>query len=178
MSAVISKCERYRYELRREWDDRLPPFVAGMLNPSIADAYVDDPTIVRLMKRARNNGCGSIIVWNLGAGRATRPKEWMAMNDPIGPENDRYILNLLIECRSRHGVAFVGWGAHGSFMERNRIALGIGSQAGVEFQCLGTTKQGHPRHPLYVAERRPLLRFISVSHAHENLESFESLTSS
>jgi hypothetical protein len=33
-SAVISPCGRFRYELRREWDERLPPFVAGMLNPS------------------------------------------------------------------------------------------------------------------------------------------------
>ena len=75
-SAVISSCGRFRYELRREWDEILPPFVAGLLNPSIADADIDDPTIIRSFKRAKANGCGSLIVWNLGAGRATNPRDW------------------------------------------------------------------------------------------------------
>jgi hypothetical protein len=161
-SAVISRCGRYRYELRREWDERLPPFVAGMLNPSIADAEIDDPTISRILSRARANGCGSLIVWNLGAGRATDPKDWMAMSDPIGPENDARIISVLSECRERDGIAFVGWGARGDFMNRNQKALRISVEVGVEFKCLGTTKDGHPRHPLYVADRQPLVPFADA----------------
>src|SRR6516162_8071848 len=90
-SAIISDCGLYRYELRRVWDKSLPPYVSGMLNPSTADDKVDDATITRNIRRAQALGYGSLIVWNLGAGRATEPDNWKAMADPIGPENDRHI---------------------------------------------------------------------------------------
>jgi hypothetical protein len=161
-SAVISLCGRFRYELRRVWDKALPPFAAGMLNPSIADAEIDDPTIIRILSRARASGCGSLIVWNLGAGRATNPKDWVRMSDPIGPENDTHIKSALSECRERDGIAFVGWGAHGTFMNRNHNALRIAAEVGVQFKCLGITRGGQPRHPLYIGAWQPLVPFASA----------------
>ena len=158
-SAIISPCGRYRYELRREWNDNLPPFVSGMLNPSVADAKIDDPTIVRNLRRAEANGCGSLIVWNLGAGRATDPDDWMAMLDPIGPENDFHIRAILTECRKRKGTAVVGWGGRGSFMGRDKVALKIAAEVGVNFHCLGITKNGQPKHPLYVPHRKSLIEW-------------------
>jgi len=151
-SAVLSRCETFRYELRRVWDDSLPPFVSGMLNPSTADAERDDPTIRRNIQRARAMGFGSLIVWNLGAGRATEPQTWKLLADPIGPENDRHIRRILQECRDRNGIAIAGWGNHGSFMKRDTIALHIAQGLGVHFHCLGTTKSGQPKHPLYVSQ--------------------------
>jgi hypothetical protein len=161
-SAIISSCGLYRYELRRAWDDRLPPYVAGMLNPSTADDEIDDPTIIRNLRRAAALGCGSLIVWNLGAGRATLPRIWKAMADPIGPENDNYIRCILIECRDRDGIAMVGWGASGSFLRRDKDVMAIAAEVGIKFRCLGTTKAGHPRHPLYVANREPLIPWAGV----------------
>lgn len=156
-SAIFSPCGSYRYELRRIWNDALPPYVAGMLNPSIADHEIDDPTISRNWKRAEMLGCGSLIVWNLGAGRATLPTVWKAMADPIGPDNDSHIRRILSECRDRGGVAMVGWGASGSFLGRDKAAVAIAAEVGIKFRCLGTTKAGHPRHPLYVANIEPLI---------------------
>jgi hypothetical protein len=156
-SAVISPCGRYRYQLRREWDETLPPLVAGMLNPSIADAEIDDATITRSLRRAASNGCGSLIVWNLGAGRATDPDDWMAMVDPMGPENDLHIRAVLNECLDRNGIALAAWGARGVFRNRDSTVLELAAEIGVVFHCLGTTKDGHPRHPLYVALDRPLV---------------------
>lgn len=43
-AAVLSDDGRYRYRLTRRWDDR-SMVVWVMLNPSTADAEVDDPTI-------------------------------------------------------------------------------------------------------------------------------------
>ena len=149
-SALISDCGTYRYELRREWDATLPPYVSGMLNPSKADAIIDDPTLMRNRRRAEALGYGSLIVWNLGAGRSTVPKDWKKMADPIGPENDFHIRRILIECRDRGGVAVVGWGAHGSFMGRDRAAMRIAADVGVRLHCLGKTRDGQPRHPLFV----------------------------
>jgi len=147
-------------ELRREWDDQLPPFVAGLLNPSTADGETDDPTVIRVWLRAEASGCGSLILWNLGAGRATDPKQWMRMADPIGAENDAHIRRILIECRDRRGIAFVGWGAHGSFLGRDRIVTRVAREVGIALHCLGTTKEGQPRHPLYVAAAQPLVPWL------------------
>jgi len=161
-SATISACGLYRYELRREWDNSLPPYVSGMLNPSTADGEIDDPTIIRNWRRAEANGCGSLIVWNLGAGRATDPEDWKSMSDPIGPENDAYIHRILTECRVRQGLAVVGWGTHGAFMGRDKEAGKIAAEIGVPLFCLGVTKVGQPKHPLYIATAQPLVEWKSL----------------
>ena len=156
-SAIISRCGRYRYELRREWNNALPPYVSGMLNPSTADDKIDDQTIVRNICRAEAAGCGSLIVWNLGAGRATDPKVWKTMADPIGPDNDDHIQRILTECKKRRGIAVVGWGNDGSFMERDQVAMRIAAKVGVVLHCVATNKGGQPRHPLYAPYDAPLV---------------------
>jgi hypothetical protein len=177
-SAIISDCGLYRYELRCTWEDALPPYVSGMLNPSKADAEVDDPTIIRNWRRAEAVGCGSLIVWNLGAGRATDPDDWKAMPDPIGPQNDAHIRRILVECRERNGIATVGWGAHGSFQGRDRAISKIAAEVGVKLRCLGITKDGQPRHPLYVAHGAPLVEWTAAVDIRGKAQQSESLTSS
>lgn len=149
-SAELSACGRYRYLLKRVWDDRLPPYVSGMLNPSTADAEINDATIVRNIRRAERLGCGSLIVWNLFAFRATDPLEMKAASDPVGPDNDWWIDHALLDCRERMGIAVAGWGMHGKFRDRAVKIAQRAAQLKVPLFCLGTTKEGHPRHPLYV----------------------------
>jgi hypothetical protein len=52
-TAVISDCGRYRYSLTRSWADGDNRVVFVMLNPSTADAEVDDPTIRRCIGFAK-----------------------------------------------------------------------------------------------------------------------------
>jgi len=158
-SAVISSCAKYRYELRREWDSKRP-LVIGMLNPSIADDKIDDPTISRLINRAKDLGCGSLIVWNLGAGRSKNPAHWKSMQDPIGPENDKHIKRILKEALHKEGLCFVGWGNHGIFLNRHLAAQELAEASGVTLHCLGTTKRGQPRHPLFVPYSQKPIQWI------------------
>src|SRR5690349_21188818 len=85
----------YRYRLDRWWDRALPPLIYIMLNPSTADAERDDATIRVCMGRAKNEGCGGIVVVNLFAYRATKPEDMKRAADPVGPNNDWYILSAL-----------------------------------------------------------------------------------
>lgn len=147
-SAVISDCGCYRYVLRREWNDDLPPMLILMLNPSKADAERDDPTITRSIHRAKLEGCGSLVVGNAGAGRATYPKDWAAMEDPYGPDNRYHIRRLLIECWLDEGKAVVAWGTLGH--DKAGYILDIAKVVGIKLWCLGKTKAGDPRHPLYM----------------------------
>ena len=151
-SAQISTCGRYRYILERFWSgEHALPFV--MLNPSTADADLDDPTIRRCMGFARRQGAGGIIVANLYAFRATKPADLWKAKDPEGPGNDA-ALSAIAKWSATAGVPIVcAWGAHGGNSNRP-IALMQAEHA--RLVCLGKTKDGKPRHPLYVKGDQPL----------------------
>jgi len=82
--AVVDKTELYRYSLWREWNIDAPKLVFIMLNPSKADAYIDDPTLRRCIGFAKSWGFGSLTVINLFAYRSTKPSELRQVNDPVG----------------------------------------------------------------------------------------------
>jgi hypothetical protein len=72
-AAVISDCGLYRYMLRRAWDYERMRALVCMLNPSTADAEIDDPTIRSCVRLLRALGFGSVEIVNLFAFRATQP---------------------------------------------------------------------------------------------------------
>lgn len=146
----------FRYELRRTWDRKLPPMLMILLNPSTATEIENDPTITRCIKRAQSLGCGSLIILNAFAFRATDPNDMMAAADPIGPYNDNFIYRGLSEVQRKEGTALVGWGAHGAFRNRDREIRDIAFGLGMPLYCLGFTQAGQPRHPLYVLAKEKL----------------------
>ncbi len=153
-SAVISPCGTYRYELRRQWGPE-PPVGWVMLNPSTADAELDDPTIRRCISFSGAWGAGGIVVVNLYALRATDPGELARHHYPVGPENDRYWRAVADECSS----VVCAWGAHPQAVEVARAVMYALRQHREKTWCLGTTKTGAPRHPLYVKSATELVRF-------------------
>ena len=158
--AVLSADGAYRYRLWRIWDPDRHPTAFVMLNPSTADASIDDPTIRRCMGFARSWGAGGLVVVNLYAYRATDPRDLMAAADRgidiVGPENDahvRTVFSVVDAVVFAWGAATLGPGV----ARRVRDAL----PPRVEVSCLGVTKHGHPRHPLYLAattQRVPFAR--------------------
>jgi hypothetical protein len=125
-----------------------------MLNPSTADAEQDDPTIRRCIGFAKAWGFGGIAVRNIFALRATDPRELYKSDDPVGPGNDEAICDLAGLCP----LIVAAWGVHGGLRNRGRQVCELLAGAGAEVVCLGVTKDGHPKHPLYVAadaERMP-----------------------
>ena len=142
--AKISECGKYRYLLTRVWGDG-DSAVFLMLNPSTADATVDDPTIRRCIGFAKAWGYAGISVVNLFAWRATKPRELHKARDPVGPENDDWIRKT---CDGR--LVVCAWGAVADVHWR-RVAHVVSMLPGANLRCLGTTRSGAPRHPLYVA---------------------------
>jgi hypothetical protein len=147
--------QTYRYALSRDWDDR-PPIVFIMLNPSAADAFADDPTIRRCIRFARQWQAGGLLVLNLFGLRATDPRALRQHPDPVGPDNDQVIREELRGCL---GVVVCAWGVHGTLHGRDRQMLALLDGLGVTPLCLGTTKAGQPRHPLYVASSTPSVEY-------------------
>jgi len=150
-SAELSECGRYRWWLSRA----LPGDGQGvvcfvMLNPSTADGKLDDPTIRRCIGFARAWGFGRLSVRNLFALRATDPSELATANDPTGGERGD---NELMAARTADLVV-CAWGAHR--FARQRAIQAIGMWGKTPLSCLGTTKHGYPRHPLFVRANKEL----------------------
>lgn len=149
---MLSECGTYRYTLTRRWADGVPlRFV--MLNPSTADSTLDDPTIRRCIGFAKREGYAAVIVLNLYAYRATDPKALLTCDVPIGPDNDEVLRTHL----NRLSPVVAAWGVNAR-PERVQRVLSL-CHGVVDWRCLGTTKDGHPRHPLYVKGDQPLVPF-------------------
>ena len=176
--AEISLCGRYRYSLDRKWFDDTRtqssvrhgthlPIIFVMLNPSTADAYEDDPTIRRCIGFAKREGFEWLNVINLFAGRATKPADLLEMSDPVGPENFRKW--LLAYDLSQLGAKIVcAWGAQPEAADRGRDFLDVMQAGNTKLWCLGTTKHGHPKHPLYIKGDQPLLPFNTTAEGRDN----------
>ena len=144
--AVYSDCEPYRYSLTRVWDETGSRALFIMLNPSTATEVQNDPTVERCERRARTLGYGAFRVLNIFAWRATDPRDMRAAGDPIGPGNDAAILESL----PWSGGVICAWGTHGAHLNRGPEVEVLLRGAGAELQHLGLSKDGHPKHPLYI----------------------------
>lgn len=145
--AVYSPCESYRYLLTRTWDATRPKLLFAMLNPSTATEVQNDPTVERCERRARTLGFGAFRVTNIFAFRATDPRVMRAEPDPIGPGNDAA---LAASARWADQV-ICAWGGHGTHLRRGPQVEALLRATGCPLYHLGLTKDGQPRHPLYIA---------------------------
>ncbi|MEW9919885.1 DUF1643 domain-containing protein [Marimonas sp. MJW-29] len=145
-TAVYSDCERYRYNLTREWDAGGKRVLFVMLNPSTATEVQNDPTVERCERRARHLGYGAFRVTNIFAWRATDPQDMRAVQDPIGPENDL----TLREGADWADEIIAAWGVHGAHLGRGQEVAALLQRTGKPLFHLGLSKDGHPRHPLYL----------------------------
>lgn len=154
-SAVLSDCGKYRYLLRRVVD----PLVRDtalfiMLNPSVADATVNDATIRRCIRFTKDWGYHILEVVNLFAFRSTDPKKLKTADDPVGPDNDKWIRKRA----EKASVIVAAWGTHGVLLERDQAVKKILSDFENPIHCLGVTQDGHPKHPLRLsASLKPIL---------------------
>ncbi len=154
--AQFSPCRTWRYSLWRTWDRDKGHIMFIGLNPSTADELKDDPTVRRCINYARDWGYGGIHMLNIFAYRATDPKELRSASDPIGHENNIF-LQMYSAC-SRMVVAC--WGVHGTFQNRDKQVIDLLS----DLYCLGLTKNGHPKHPLYLPKNSLPKRYYADFH--------------
>ena len=144
-AAQFSPCRTWRYTLTRRWADGRTVCFVG-LNPSTADETTLDPTCRRCVGFARAWGFGAYVMTNIFAYRSTDPKALLAVDDPVGPENDVAIRRVAFDA----SLVIAAWGVHGALNDRGAQVVKMLQEIGVAVFCLGTTKAGHPKHPLYL----------------------------
>ena len=153
-SASFSPDRVHRYTLHRVWDSTAPLMTWVMLNPSTADETQDDPTIRRCQSFARREKCGGVVILNLFALRSTDPDGLLAVGDPNGPRNGHIIAHMTADAERRGWPVVAAWGAW-PHVSRSH-AYGPLASGTRRLLCLGTTKDGSPRHPLYVPDAQGL----------------------
>ena len=154
--ATFSDCRTWRYLLWRGWNPYGKTVAFVGLNPSTADETKNDPTMRRCIDfcqrmKIDNKDVGCFIMLNLFAYRSTDPQGLRECADPIGSENDRYISETV----HRVDRVVVAWGAHSTPFMQERIATVAAMITNP--MCLGTTKSGQPKHPLYVPAKTQLV---------------------
>lgn len=154
-SAIISDCKLYRYRLERRFGDG-PTLMFVMVNPSTADAEVDDQTIKKCVGFAERAGFGRILVGNKFAFRATDVNRLRETHDPIGPENDAHLRSMMFDAAR----VVVGWGQLSKLPEilrhRWKDVVRLADEQGHTLHAIGTNADRHPKHPQMTGYNVPI----------------------
>lgn len=143
-NAILSADRKYRYILSRTWDETKPTVLFIGLNPSTADEEIDDPTIRKCINYAKSWGYGKILMANLFALRSTDPNNLKHELDPVGSENNTYIL----KSASKADLVIACWGNPGRLFNRDKEVISLIPN----LHCLKRNKNGSPHHPLYLSK--------------------------
>lgn len=140
----------HRICLWREWGDGNImddyALIIGM-NPSTARADIDDPTVRKDIGFCRRLGLTALCKGNIASFRATDPRRLAAYHEPNHPHNHPELVKLAKKARY---TIF----AHGILPKHLRpLCVELKSRmmdAGVKLHCFGYTKDGWPKHTLYL----------------------------
>jgi hypothetical protein len=160
-SAIISTCGTYRYLLTRTFGPSPKTATFIMLNPSTADAAVDDQTIRKCIGFAKKWGCGGFRVINLFAVRARDPVEMKRHPAPQGPDNKKHFDEAIRAAKDcpHQGPIVCAWGNHGLHMRQDVVVLDWLQSHQVETMAITITGKGQPGHPLTLSYDLPLIPF-------------------
>lgn len=164
----FSPCRKYRYSLLHQWDElfdrRRALFIC--LNPSTADENQLDPTLTRIRSFCQRLGTNEFLMLNIFAYRATDPQDMMAVDDPVGSENDTHITEAIEEAYELNGRQLdivCGWGNHGLHLNRQSACLELLAEfrnlPNLRISCLGKNTNDTPKHPLYIAANKEFEAF-------------------
>lgn len=165
--ARLSPCGKFRYRLGRSLDTDRPlvlspggvlcfgaPFAQAsrivflLLNPSDADASEPDPTLHECCKRARGLGAGILEIVNLFALRTPHPTDLRRPPGNLNRGDDSTNNHEILEACRGATMVIAGWGNDGDLDGRDRFVRNLLRLSNIELHHLGTTNDGHPKHPL------------------------------
>lgn len=159
-TAVISPDQQYRYELTRDLAAE-PTKTLGImgLNPSTADAEVDDNTIKKEMAFTLTLGYNRLRKVNFYGFRSTDPNGLIDHPHPVGEFNNAFVGKAMLGC----DIFVVAWGVlkprYPGTVEQLAWIQTMAIDAGVQLYCFGRNNDGSPKHPLYLKGTTPLQPF-------------------
>ncbi|TPG50706.1 DUF1643 domain-containing protein [Rhodanobacter glycinis] len=161
-SAVISNCGQYRYRLERSISHAGPVIAFFGVNPSRADADIDDATVRKWRGFSQRLGASRFIVGNAFAYRSTDVKRLadMPSHEAIGPDNYNHLACIIAEA----DVLVPCWGTRNKLPKRLHGRLDwmrdLMNCSGRPVRVFGLARSGDPLHPLMLAYDTPLIEWV------------------
>jgi hypothetical protein len=155
---------KYRYVLGNNPNNSNKLLVCFGINPSTASPEKLDNTVTRVAKAAEANGFDGWIMFNIYPQRTTNPDNLEATKNNFYHEKN---LRAIEELLSYYKIESV-WYAYGNLISKRdylknclndieKIVKGLG----IKRLGAGTpTKEGNPRHPLYLGKDELLLKAL------------------
>ena len=170
---MFSQCGSYRWILKRELLSGKKTVVFIGLNPSKANSFNNDRTLVRIINFCSRWEYKNIYVINLFGLISKSPQVLSKSKDPIGLNNDLItLIALRFWQKNTNCDLWLGWGDKGQLNGRNREVIKIIKNLSKlkssennypdRILSLGLSKKGNPLHPLYIPNKsflRPFGRF-------------------
>lgn len=158
-SAIISPCELFRYRLDRLVQELGLVAAFFGVNGSTAGPIEEDQTTKKWRGFSLRNGFRRYIAANPFAFRARDVRRLATVPDPVGPENARYLAEIIAEA----DVLVPCWG------NRNKVPRPLRHHfdalkaqifaAGKPVRIFGLTAGGDPKHPLMLGYETPLVEW-------------------
>jgi hypothetical protein len=158
-SAVLTPCGTFRYRLDREVQASGEVFAYFGVNPSTADATLDDQTVRKWRGFTQRNGGRRFIVGNVFSLRTTDVGELSRAPAVRGPDHLRNIQEIVAEA----DILVPCWGSRSkvprALWPQFDEMLALLRASGKPMMHLGLTRSGDPRHPLTLAYATPLVNW-------------------
>jgi hypothetical protein len=146
VTAEFSACQQYRYQLREVWNPSLPLVMWLLMNPSVACIGYSDPTLRKAGTFARSWGYGGQLVGNVHAYRATDKDRLLEVADPVGPENDRMLLDMAAQAQA----VILAYGQPPKALRQRGQDVAALLSGHPRLCYLRLANDGTPVHPLYL----------------------------
>jgi hypothetical protein len=165
-SAVLDTLEFYRYRLDRFVQPKGIVFAYFGVNGSTAGPIEDDQTTKKWFGFTLRNGGSRYIAGNAFGFRARDVRRLSEVDDPIGPENARYLAEIIAEA----DVLVPCWGARAKVPQRLWPTIdGLRDQimaSGKPVRIFGLTASGDPKHPQMLGYDTPLVEWPYTTETH------------
>lgn len=157
--AVFSDDGRHRPLMRRWLGDTFPDrylMFIGM-NPSTADATVNDPTCAREWTFTQREGFAAMVKANVGDYRATHPK--MLLEPDVVVSSPANLPTIREQAKGAARVILCHGKLNKALMPAGQALVQALTDDGIDLWCFGTNGDGSPKHPLYLKGDTPLVRW-------------------
>ncbi len=167
---LFSVCGSYRWILKRELLKGEKTIVFIGLNPSKGNSVNNDRTLIRIIKFCSKWNYKIIYIINLFGLISKSPLQLLKVSDPVGDYNDLVTFQVLeFWSKNVNCHLWLGWGDKGKINKRDlKVLQKIKEFSNLNVKeyspskrlfCLGLSKKGNPRHPLYMPNESFLRQF-------------------
>lgn len=154
VEVCFDEAKEHRLKLSCTWDSGKEKCLYIMFNPSTADLRMCDMTLNRCISFAKSGGFGGYDVVNLYSYRTLAPKELRKAAIPSLPENTEIVKQAMNETEK----IIIAWGSNAAYKEYKWV-LEYAEQIGKPLYCFGKTKNGSPKHPLFLSRDTKIIPY-------------------